>query len=78
MGLGDDFNDEVEACLDRIKENPHIYVFIRRPNIRGAKLKRFTDYSMVYEVISDHHINVYAVFSWRRDIDELLERFPKP
>ena len=76
LGLGDNFAAEVESGILRVAETPKIYGFVRPPGIRGAKLKRFSGYSIVYEIISESKIYVYAVFCWRRDPAELLGRLP--
>jgi toxin ParE1/3/4 len=50
-GLGDDFRCELQAALDRIRENPRLYGFESK-TIRVAPVHRFP-YCVYYEELND-------------------------
>lgn len=65
-GLGEDFALEVDAYLNTIRERPKSFRIIVQ-NIRSARLKKFKRYSILYEIISEETLYVYAVFHASRD-----------
>lgn len=50
-GLGDDFQEELDSALTRIKENPNLYA-AESGSIRICPLNRFP-YSLYYEELDD-------------------------
>ncbi len=59
IGLGDDFLNDVNNCINKIEKNPTFYGFIEK-KYRRINLKRFP-FVIIYEVINTD-IVIYAVF----------------
>ena len=63
-GLGDDFRDEVEAALGRIRDFPALFGVEREPDVRACPVNRFP-YTIFYAE-SDDRIWIAAVAHDRR------------
>jgi plasmid stabilization system protein ParE len=72
-GLGADFVQSVEACIESIRRNPEWYAMAHE-SYRRALVRRFP-YAVFYEYAADT-ITVYAVFHCSQDPEKLRSRFP--
>jgi plasmid stabilization system protein ParE len=63
-GLGDGFLDEVEAAIDRIRDNPELFAPVRR-GLRRCLTRRLP-FSVIYAIEPDRLV-IHAVFDNRRD-----------
>ena len=63
-GLDQNFMEEIEKAINRIKQNPRQFSFVRK-KIRMSIVKRFP-YGLYYYVTEDI-INVFAVFHFSRN-----------
>jgi len=63
-GLDQNFIEEIEKTILRIKQNPRQFAFVRK-KMRMAIVKRFP-YGLYYYV-TDDVINVFAVFHFSRN-----------
>lgn len=70
-GLGDEFLEYVDEVLNRICQQPELYVVVYR-DVRRVVLRRF-QYVISYRVISSR-IVITGVFHGRRDPKIWLER----
>jgi plasmid stabilization system protein ParE len=70
--LGDEFQAEVFAMLDRIGETPEQFRHVGL-TVRKARLHRFSKYS-IYFYIERSRIGVVSVFHASRNPDELKRR----
>lgn len=70
-GLGDEFITCVEACFDGIVRMPEMHEIIEQ-DIRRALVRRFP--YVVFYVITNHQITVYAVLHSARDSDKWKNR----
>lgn len=76
VGLGGDFQTEVNAAMARIQKNPKLYEVVRR-RVPGCRLHRFP-YSLYYEEMDDqiwiaavgHHSRRRKYWSGRRPSEE--------
>ena len=71
-GLGDRFEAEINATLDRIVKNPERFRPVSR-NLRIARVKVFNKYA-VYFRVEPTYIGVVAVFHGSRNPEDLTRR----
>lgn len=69
--LGEEFLEEVENCLNRIKVNPNAYTKIYK-NVRRALVKRFP--FGIFYIVNEDQVIVLAVFHLSRSPKKLKER----
>jgi toxin ParE1/3/4 len=62
-GVGQEFVDDAEATLSRVRDNPELYPANRR-GVRQALINRFP--YIVYYLITDAAVVVFAVIHTRR------------
>jgi plasmid stabilization system protein ParE len=72
-GLGQDFLEGIDACIDKIAKMPTIYEMVKR-NYRRALVRRFP-YAIFFESV-DSRVTVYAVIHTARHPDTWRERLP--
>jgi hypothetical protein len=70
-GLGIEFAEEVDACLERIRRNPESYPRLKK-DYRQAIVKRFP-FAIYYE-FSSSVVTVYSIFHCSQDPAKLDER----
>ena len=70
-GTADRFLDELEAVLDNIAGNPHVYqVYIHNDRYRRAVVMDHLLFYRVHE--KPHTVKVYRVLHGKRDIEKYL------
>jgi plasmid stabilization system protein ParE len=72
-GLGDEFVQSVERCIESIRRTPELYAFAHE-QYRRALVRRFP-YAAFYEY-TDEAIIVYSVFHCSQDPEKLHESLP--
>jgi plasmid stabilization system protein ParE len=70
-GLGEEFLTSVDACLERIRRQPEIYVIVHE-SYRRALIRRFP-FAIFYEYV-DEAVTVYSVFHTSRDPEKWRQR----
>lgn len=73
VGLGDEFLNSVDACMDRICRQPAIYTRVHE-EYRRALVRRFP-YAIFFES-AETAVTVYAVFHTSRDPEKWRLRLP--
>jgi plasmid stabilization system protein ParE len=73
VGLGEDFLDRVDACLQAIRRNPFLYPVVHE-DYRRALVRRFP-FAIFYEP-TDERVMIYAVLHSSRDPLHWLRRTP--
>jgi hypothetical protein len=64
LGLGDEYLDELDKHLERIRHNPKHFA-VKNKNYREAYIRRFP-YLIIYE-IEEMKVVVYSVFNTPQD-----------
>jgi plasmid stabilization system protein ParE len=73
VGLGEDFLDRVDACIEAICRFPEMHALIHQ-NYRRALVRRFP-YAVFYEY-ADGTVTVYCVFHTSRNPRKWRRRLP--
>jgi plasmid stabilization system protein ParE len=72
-GLGDEFRQHVERCIDTIQRNPELFARVHK-HYRRALVRRFP-YAVFYESVDDVVV-VYTVIHCSRDTETWQRRLP--
>ncbi len=81
-GLGEEFYEQIDDAVSRIGENPEGYRNVFR-ELRRCTLRKFRDFALWFEVMSDRSV-VVACLSSRRSPELVKQRganilrFPDP
>jgi len=70
-----DFLDEVDACHDRLRENPFLYEMCRDPRLKKEGYRRAVigNYVMLYKVFEHKaEVIVYRVFYGQQNYTKLI------
>ena len=73
LGLGEEFLSSVDACIQRIRRQPAIYVRVHE-EYRRALVRRFP-YAVFFES-TETDVTIYAVFHTSRDPAKWRQRLP--
>lgn len=73
LGLGDEFEAEVNHVIEEILKNPERFIFASREARKARLLERFHRYSIYFYVHPDH-IGIVSVFDGARNPAELRRR----
>ncbi|MGA2182701.1 MAG: type II toxin-antitoxin system RelE/ParE family toxin [Bryobacteraceae bacterium] len=73
VGLGEEFLNSVDACMERIRRQPAIYPVVHEA-YRRALIRRFP-YAVFFEY-AETTATVYAVFHTSRDPEKWRQRLP--
>lgn len=71
QGLGDEFLNCVEACIDQIRRMPRLYAVVFK-DYRRVLVRRFP-YAVFYET-DNGSVSVYCVFHCSQDPDKWKQR----
>ena len=72
-GLGEDFLDRIDACIQTIRRMPEVYPIVFEDYRRGL-LRRFP-FAVIYDYIGGT-VTIYGVFHTSRDQEKWRQRLP--
>jgi plasmid stabilization system protein ParE len=73
IGLGEEFLNSVDACLESIRRRPEMYPVVHE-GYRRSLIRRFP--CAVFYELSETAVTIYAVFHTSRDPNKWRRRLP--